>query len=54
MASDNEIVNVLRGIYGWQTEEPEKGVSDDSFKDQKIDVMLNDLVTNYGCEYGNV
>lgn len=52
--SDYEIVNVLRNKYGWSTDEPKEGETDYSFTDSRINGMLEDLVVNYGCEYGNI
>lgn len=54
MESDYEIVNILQNKYGWQTDEPKQGDTDKSFTEEKMNEMLNDLVENYNCEYGDV
>lgn len=52
--SNYEIITLLRNRYGWQTNEPKEGDADTSFIEKRMDEMLNDLVTNYNCEYGDI
>lgn len=54
MESSYEIVEVLKNEFGWQTDEPKEGDYDSTFDDNAINNMLNKLVTEYGCEYGDV
>ena len=52
--SNYDLVALLINEYGWQTDKPKDGDSDNGFTNRKIDEMLKDLVENYGCEYGDV
>lgn len=52
--SDYEIVNLLRDKYGWQPEQPKEGDTDYSFTDNRMNLMLDDLVENHDCEYGDI
>ncbi|MDO4460884.1 MAG: hypothetical protein Q4C30_00110 [Bacteroidia bacterium] len=54
MESDYEIVSVLRDKYGWQTYKPQEGDSDSSVTVNKFNAMLEDIVVNYDCEYGEM
>ena len=51
---DYEIVNVLQNAYGWQPNKPAEGDVDYSFTEDRMIQMLDDLVTNYDCEYLDV
>lgn len=52
--SNYDIVNVMTDQYGWQWGQPQKGDSDVSFTDARMNEMLNDLATNYHCEFADL